>query len=255
MSTVMEIESLGKKVFASADSWLFRDLNATISEPAIIGILGKSGQGKSTLLRILGRLLAPDHGTVRMEQKAMEQWPSALWRMKMSYVAQQATMLPGTVEDNLRTASMLHQRPFDQQLARALFEQLHLEQVEWSKPAQQLSGGEKQRVALVRTLLLRPAVLLLDEVTASLDTRSKLATEQLLVDLHKQTGTTILWVTHDLEEAKNNCERIWFMADHQLQADMPSHAFFQAPPTEQARDFLQTSLAQAHPGAKEVHHI
>ncbi|MEB3090083.1 ATP-binding cassette domain-containing protein, partial [Parvimonas sp. M20] len=87
-------------------------------------------------------------------------------------------------------------RPFDQQLARALFEQLHLEQVEWSKPAQQLSGGEKQRVALVRTLLLRPAVLLLDEVTASLDTRSKLATEQLLVDLHKQTGTTILWVTH-----------------------------------------------------------
>ncbi|MGN7472090.1 ABC transporter ATP-binding protein [Brevibacillus sp. SAFN-007a] len=250
MNTVMEIESLGKKALSSPGLWLFRDLSATISEPTIIGILGKSGQGKSTLLRILGRLLPPDSGTIRLDQKEMTQWESPAWRMKVSYVAQQAIMLPGTVEDNLRTVSVLHQRPFDERLARTLFEQLHLEQVAWSKPAEQLSGGEKQRLALIRTLLLQPDVLLLDEVTASLDTTSKQATERLLVDWHAQTGTTILWVTHDLAEARSSCQRIWFMAEHQLQADVPTHAFFQAPPTMQARDFLQS--APAHPTGSEV---
>ncbi|ELK43886.1 putative ABC transporter ATP-binding protein YjkB [Brevibacillus agri] len=250
MSTVMEIEALGKKVLSPSGHWLFHDLNAIIPEPAIIGILGKSGQGKSTLLRILGRLLPPDSGTVRLAQKEMTQWESGAWRMKVSYVAQQAIMLPGTVEDNLRTVSVLHQRSFDEKLARALCEQLHLEQVDWSKPADQLSGGEKQRLALIRTLLLQPDVLLLDEVTASLDTASKQATEQLLVDLHEQSGTTILWVTHDLEEARSRCQRIWFLAEHQLQADLPSHSFFHAPPTIQARDFLQS--AHAHT-AREVH--
>lgn len=250
MHSVMEIESLGKKVLSAASTWLFHDLNAIISEPAMIGILGKSGQGKSTLLRILGRLLPPDSGTIRLNKKEMTQWDSCAWRMKVSYVAQQAIMLPGTVEDNLRTVSVLHQRPFDQKLARALCEQLHLEQVDWSKSAEQLSGGEKQRLALIRTLLLQPDVLLLDEVTASLDTASKQAAQQLLVDLHTRTGTTILWVTHDLEEARSNCQRIWFMADHQLQADLPSHSFFQSPPTIQARDFLQSAHAQT---AREVH--
>ncbi|MCG3084719.1 ATP-binding cassette domain-containing protein, partial [Anoxybacillus sp. LAT27] len=71
-----------------------------------------SGQGKSTLLRILALLTRPDSGTVRLAGKPPEQWTPERWRMTMSYVSQHPVMLPGSVEDNLRTVSRLHQRSF-----------------------------------------------------------------------------------------------------------------------------------------------
>lgn len=253
MHTTIEIEALGKQFHSPSGQWLFHHLDAKITEPTTIGILGKSGQGKSTLLRILGRLIPPDSGTVRLNQKDITQWEAADWRMNMSYVAQQAVMLPGSVEDNLRTVSTLHQRPFDQKQARALLEQLYLENLDWGKPAQQLSGGEKQRLALVRTLLLQPPVLLLDEVTASLDALSKQAAQRLLLDLHAQTDTTLIWITHDLEEARIASKRIWFMANHQLLEDAPSESFFHAPQTAEAKDFLHNQIATvATTAAEEV---
>jgi putative ABC transport system ATP-binding protein len=238
MATTLELEDLGKQLHSSSGPWLFRDINARITEPATIGIIGKSGQGKSTLLRILGRLAIPDSGTIRLDGKEMSLWSPEAWRMHMSYVAQHPVMLPGSVEDNLRVVSSLHQRSFDQKQARRLMEELGLDHLDWAKPAQQLSGGEKQRLALIRTLLLQPAILLLDEVTSSLDAVSKHATERLLVDLHAQTGTTLLWVTHDLEEARIACQRIWFMANGQLREDAPAEAFFGSPQSVEARDFL-----------------
>lgn len=241
MTSILEIEALGKQIHPPSGPWLFREMNAAITEPVTIGILGKSGQGKSTLLRILGRLTNPDNGTIRLEGKEMTHWEPEPWRMKMSYVAQHPVMLPGNIEDNLRAASFLHQLPFDQMQARQWLDQLGLDKVDWSKPAHQLSGGEKQRLALVRTLLLRPAILLLDEVTSSLDAVSKQATERLLVDLHAQTGTTLLWVTHDLDEARIACKRIWFMANGELQADTSSESFFCTPQTVDGRDFLHNN--------------
>lgn len=243
MSATLQLQTLGKQLGSPSGSWLFRDISASIQEPAIVSILGKSGQGKSTLLRILGRLTAQDQGMVLLDGKEMEQWAPEHWRMRISYVSQAPVMLPGTVEDNLRAASTLHQRPFDRQQARLWMEQIGLEQLDWDKQAEQLSGGEKQRLSLVRTLLLLPAVLLLDEVTSSLDGYSKLATQNLLADLHAHRGTTILWVTHDVEEARTTSSRVWFMAEGQLLEDQESHTFFSAPATEQARLYLKSQTA------------
>lgn len=238
MSATLQLDALGKQRHPPDGSWLFRDVSASIREPAIVSILGKSGQGKSTLLRIIGRLTAQDQGSVLLDGRKMEQWSPIAWRMRISYVAQTPVMLPGSVEDNLRAASMLHQRPFDRKQARQWLEQIGLEYLDWSKPAEQLSGGEKQRLALVRTLLLQPAILLLDEVTSSLDGLSKQAADTLLVDLHANEGTTILWVTHDLEEARTTSSRVWFMAEGRLLEDAQSEAFFAAPATEQAQIFF-----------------
>lgn len=243
MTTRLELESVGKQLSLLPDQWLFRDFTASITEPEIIGILGKSGQGKSTLLRILGRLDKADRGSIRLQNKDVSLWEPEAWRMTMSYVAQQPVMLPGSVEDNLRITSVLHQRPFDEQRARNYMEQLFMSHLDWVKNAQQLSGGEKQRLALIRSLLLRPSILLLDEVTSSLDAISKQAAERLLVDLHTRTGTTLLWITHDLDEARHACNRIWFMANGQLEEDSPSQTFFRSPQSVAARDFLSHQTA------------
>lgn len=93
--------------------------------------------------------------------------------MKIAYVAQQAVMLPGTIEDNLKIASTLHKSRFDEGLAREFMKDVGLEHLDWAKQARDLSGGEKQRVALIGSLLLHPVILLLDEITASLDQQSK----------------------------------------------------------------------------------
>ena len=243
MKALLQLETLGKQLHPPDGSWLFRDISASIAEPAIVSILGKSGQGKSTLLRIIGRLTAADQGSVLLEGREMQQWTPEAWRMKISYVAQTPVMLPGSVEDNLRAASTLHQRPFDRKQASQWMEQIGLAGLDWGKPAEQLSGGEKQRLALVRTLLLQPAVLLLDEVTSSLDAGSKQAAQQLLTDLHASMGTTILWVTHDLEEAKATGSRVWFLAEGRLLEDQECAVFFHAPATEQAQLYLRSQPA------------
>jgi putative ABC transport system ATP-binding protein len=244
MAPILQLEEVSKS--ATRHLPLFSHVTAVVDEPSIIHILGKSGQGKSTLLRILGLLSRPDSGTMSLHGIPSAAWSPEQWRSKVSYVAQQAIMLPGSVEDNLRTVSRLHDKPFEQAYAQSLMERLELSDVDWSKPAAQLSGGQKQRLALIRSLLLRPEILLLDEVTASLDTVSKQAVEQVLTELNRSSGTTLIWVTHDLEQARGIGQRIWFLAEQRLQTDCDTASFFATPPTEAARLYLHSAAESAN---------
>lgn len=151
---------------------------------------------------------------------------SRTWRMNICYVAQQAIMLPGTIKDNLMTSSKIHNRPFEEDFARRLIKEVGLDELDWEKQAGDLSGGEKQRIALVRSLLLQPKILLLDEITASLDQQSKEVVEQLLIKLHQKEEIAFIWVTHDTEQAKNISERIWYMEDGKLASDLKTSEFF-----------------------------
>ncbi|WP_311764859.1 ABC transporter ATP-binding protein [Paenibacillus agricola] len=221
------------------NSPLFSGINAQINEPCIISVIGASGQGKSTLLRIIGMLESADEGTVRYRNRLSSEWFPHDWRTKVCYVAQQAVMLAGSVEDNLRTVSRLQKKEMDIKLAKQLLHAVKLEDLDWNKRAADLSGGEKQRLALVRSLLLRPEVLLLDEITASLDIQSKQAVEQLLLDWHNKEGVAMIWITHDLEQASQTSSQIWFMANNTLCENSPTKTFFECPATDLARGFLQ----------------
>jgi putative ABC transport system ATP-binding protein len=115
--------------------------------------------------------------------------------------------------------------------------------LEWSKPVQGLSGGEKQRVALVRSLLLRPEIMLLDEVTASLDQHSRHAVEAMLLKWHQREGTSLIWVTHDLEQARLCTQRVWFLAEKTLLEDRDTYSFFHSPSSTAAQNFLNLPLS------------
>ncbi|AOZ94388.1 hypothetical protein LPB68_20730 [Paenibacillus crassostreae] len=216
MMNILEISKLYKTY---GDQTILNDLSATISIPERIALLGKSGQGKSTLLRILCRLETQDLGGISFQGRSYLDMDVKEWRKKISYVSQQSYMLQGSVEDNLRTVSQLHRTDFDIALAKQLMAALNLEHLDWNKSSSELSGGEKQRVALARTLLLKPEVILLDEVTASLDMESKYAVETLLIDWQREKGNTFIWITHDLEQAERISNRIWFIEGGSLVED------------------------------------
>lgn len=227
MIPLLEVKQLTKKHWdAQATRELFSDITTCIDRPERIALLGKSGQGKSTLLRILAKLDSVDSGEVCFNGQLMNEVDSRTWRINICYVAQQATMLPGTIKDNLMTSGKIHNRPFEEDFARQLIKEVGLDDLDWEKQAGDLSGGEKQRIALVRSLLLRPKILLLDEITASLDQQSKELVEQLLIKLHQKEEIAFIWVTHDTEQAKNISERIWYMEDGKLASDLKTSEFF-----------------------------
>ncbi|WP_284644778.1 ABC transporter ATP-binding protein [Paenibacillus silviterrae] len=241
MTHILEMNDLAKNHPDQTGSLLFSHVTSSIDRPEIIALLGASGQGKSTLLRILSSLDRPDQGTMTFQGKTVEAWEPRIWRTRVCYVGQQAFMLPGSIEDNVRIVSKLRQSAFDRSLAEELINRVGLGQLEWSKNAEHLSGGEKQRLALVRSMLVQPEVLLLDEVTSALDAASKQLVEDLLLDWHRRLGTTIIWVTHELEQAKRVSSRVWFMGEGTLLEDRDSSAFFTAPITETGKRFLHMS--------------
>ncbi|MEK8126488.1 ATP-binding cassette domain-containing protein [Paenibacillus filicis] len=238
MTVLLSIQQIAKRRFDAPDRYLFEQVTAEVTGGQRIAVLGVSGQGKSTLLRILARLDVPDEGKLLLQGTDSATWKPEEWRSRVSYVAQQAIMLPGSVEDNLRTVSLLHGRPFDRPLAEQCMAALGLGDMDWKKPAAELSGGEKQRTALIRSLLLRPQALLLDEVTASLDPGSKLAVERELNAWARREGTACLWITHDLEQARQVSDTVWFMSGGRLLEQADTQSFFHDPQTEAARQFL-----------------
>jgi len=236
-----EIHNLAKYHWDAGDQasgYLFSCLSAEISGRERIALIGASGQGKSTLLRILALLDTPDEGDLLLDGVSFKNTNPRLWRMAVTFVAQQAVMLPGSVEDNLRMVSRLQGNPYDSTLAEQLLEQLGLEYLDLGKQAADCSGGEKQRISLIRSLMLRPRILLLDEVTASLDINSTQKVEEMLLKWHLKEGTSLIWVTHDLEQARRISNRVWIMGGGVMQ-DYGSDCFFDAPAAVLARKYIQ----------------
>lgn len=240
-SSIFEIQRLAKLNWRSSEQttkYLFSEISAELSEADRIALIGASGQGKSTLLRIMALLDAPDEGDMLINGTSFKSMDSRLWRMKIGFVAQQAVMLPGSVEDNLRTVSRLHDRAYDHKLAQKLLEQLGLDSLDLGKKADECSGGEKQRISLIRSLLLRPDVLLLDEITASLDVSSTQMVEKLLARWHQDEGTSMIWVTHDLKQASRISSTTWFMGSGKLEQHS-SESFFAESAEELAKRFVR----------------
>lgn len=244
MPKLLEFEQLKKSHANSSEALLFSHVSAALDHHDRVALLGISGQGKSTLLRILSLLDVADEGDIRLEGVSSTQTDPIAWRKNVCYVAQQAVMLPGSVQDNLQTVHHLHHIPYDAQLVSKLLTQLGLDTMDLHKNAADLSGGEKQRIALIRSLLLRPKILLLDEITASLDLSNAKRVEEMLKDWHRQEGTSMIWVTHQLEQAARISDYVWFMGNNTLLEKTATGQFFKQPETELARQFLDQPLVR-----------
>ena len=177
-----------------------REVNFALESGEMIWISGHSGSGKTTLLRTLARLSPPNGGDLLLQGKRWEDIPARAWRSHVGYVHQKPVLFPGTVESNLT-------RPFDLYARRSLKPNInqafdHLTRLLLPKnvleqDALTLSVGESSRVALVRSLMVNPMVLLLDEPTASLDNKAREAVADLLRDWLASDDRAIVAVSHD----------------------------------------------------------
>lgn len=162
-------------------------------------LTGPSGSGKSTLLKIVANLLSPTTGMVSFEGVDNQTIEPTMYRRNVSYTFQQPSLFGSDVKENLAFPFLIRQKKFEERLVVQALEKVELPASFLTKKIQELSGGEKQRVAFIRNVMFPPKLLLLDEVTVGLDEENKRIVHQFIKDVY-DGGTTIIQVTHDVEE-------------------------------------------------------
>lgn len=174
--------------------------NFTIDDGDAVLIIGPSGSGKSTLLKLLANMISATEGEILYQGKSVYEYPPTEYRKEVSYFFQNPLLFDQTVRDNLAFPYEIRKESFDETAAIAALEKVKLSKDFLDKSIGDLSGGEKQRVAFVRNLLITPKVLLLDEVTASLDKTNREVIQQLLQELRDKEQVTIVMVSHISED-------------------------------------------------------
>jgi len=179
---------------------ILNDISLKVEEGDFISIMGASGSGKSTMLKLCSHLISPTSGKILYREKDMISYDPILLRREISYCVQSGGLFGRTVEDNLAFPYEARGLTMDRVAVLSMLAKFGLEADVLNEENKNLSGGEKQRVALVRTLLLKPEVVLLDEVTSALDLENTRIVEQIIREL-SASGTTILWITHNPEQS------------------------------------------------------
>lgn len=171
-------------------------------------IVGQSGSGKTTLLRMLNKLISPDSGNILYNDENLKEIDSICLRRKVVMLSQTPVIFNGTIRDNLQIGLKLAEKPeaADSELLEIL-EKVHLKKA-LDENADKLSGGEKQRLALGRVILLKPEVLLLDEPSSALDEETEQLIIESVVEFSKRNNRTLIMVTHSKKVADTFADNI-----------------------------------------------
>ena len=222
-----------------------QDVSLSVRTGEIFVVMGLSGSGKSTLLRMINGLITPTHGAVDIEGRSLQQFSrselQALRRRSMAMVFQSFALFPQrSALENAAFGLEVAGIPRRQRLARAqqALERVGLGQDLHRKP-DQLSGGMRQRVGLARALALDPPVLLMDEAFSALDPLIRSDMQDLLLDLQREHRRTIVFISHDLDEAVRIGDRIALMQDGRLLQCDAAETLFRSPAEPAVAEFFR----------------
>ncbi|MBV7336684.1 phosphate ABC transporter ATP-binding protein [Chloroflexi bacterium TSY] len=195
---------------------ILSDVSLRVAAGEIVCLLGPSGGGKSSLLRCLNLLTQPPPGTVFLDGEDVTTLDVTKVRRRVGMVFQVAALFSGTVADNLAFGPNLHQESLSPDEIAELLTLADLDPALAVRPTDTLSGGQAQRVSLARALANQPNALLLDEPTSALDPGAVCRIEEAVVRLRDTLGITVLWVTHNIEEARRVADRVYLLVDGQV---------------------------------------
>jgi len=210
---MLETDHLSRIV---SDKRLVDDITVRVQKGEILAVVGPSGSGKSSFLRLLNRLDEPTSGTVYLEGNDYRQISPRELRRRVGLVTQTPYLFPGTIADNLRFGPRQQGKDLPEETITFLLDQIGLADRANSDVAN-LSGGEAQRVSLARAIANSPAVLLMDEPTSALDEEAKEEVEALILQIVQQNALTCLIVSHDLAQAARIASRVMMVKAGRLE--------------------------------------
>ncbi|AWN32920.1 MULTISPECIES: ABC transporter ATP-binding protein [Lactobacillus] len=242
MTSAIKFEHV-KKSFA--DKVVVNDLNLDIQQGELFVLVGNSGSGKTTSIKMINRLEDPNDGRVLVNQRPTTEYNVQKLRWQIGYVLQQIALFPNmTVAKNITLIPEIQENKGNlAETAAKLLQEVGLNPEEYAKRyPHELSGGEQQRIGILRAIASKPPIVLMDEPFSALDPLSRANLQSLVVDLHKQLHNTIIFVTHDMNEALRLADRIAIMKDGQLlQVDQPQE-ILRHPANKYVKDFFKGSL-------------
>ncbi len=202
--------------FSTDDLHIIKNVSGAFPEGEITTLVGPSGAGKSTLFKLLNGLRTADSGEIIIHGKNINTYPPVDLRRHVGLALQSAPMINGTVYKNLALPLTLNGKELTEETAKELLHLVGLEEELIQRKTKDLSGGQRQKLSIARTLVNRPKILLLDEITSSLDRISQQDIEELIVRINEKYETTIIWITHNLEQALNLGHYTWFLKAGEL---------------------------------------
>lgn len=222
---------------------VLRDVNLQIQDGEFMVLVGPSGSGKTTMLKMINRLLEPTDGDIYMDGKRIKDYDERELRLSTGYVLQQIALFPNlTVAENI--ALIPEMKGWDktdiEQKTAELLDKVGLPAADYAKRMpSELSGGEQQRVGIVRAIIAQPKILLMDEPFSALDAISRKQLQVLTKNLHEELGMTTIFVTHDTDEALRLGNRIAVLQAGEIQQVARPEEILKAPATDFVADLFQ----------------
>ncbi len=220
---------------------VIKDLNLSVNEGEFLVLLGESGCGKTTLLKMINRLVSFDTGYIYFKGKALSEWDIVSLRRNIGYVIQQIGLFPHmSIERNISYVLDIMNQDKKKSQARAA-ELLHLVGLEssyLSKYPRELSGGQKQRVGVARALAADPPIILMDEPFGAVDEVTRSQLQQEMLNIHKELKKTILFVTHDIHEAMTLASKIVLINQGKIEQEASPVDLVLSPANDFVRSFL-----------------
>lgn len=230
------------KSFDEKETYAVQDISLSILDDETLILLGSSGSGKSTLLNLINSTLKPSSGYIEIEGKPIDQYSAITLRRSMGFVFQHTGLFPHmNVAQNIDIMMRLTNVPKNQRLYRVteLLEMVNLEPDKYVRRyPDELSGGEQQRVGIARALATNPKYILMDEPFAALDAITRESLQNEIIDLTKQINKTVIFVTHDINEAFRLADRIVILHEGHIQQIGTKDELQTKPSTEFVRQLL-----------------
>lgn len=229
-------------VKAYGEHIILQDFNLELAEGEFVTVIGSSGSGKTTMLKMINGLIAPTSGKIFVNSKDIAKENQTLLRRNIGYVIQGIGLFPHlTVRKNIAYVPSLLNRRNKEGLFRSverLIEVVGLEQEMLDRYPSELSGGQKQRVGIARALAASPQILLMDEPFGAVDEITRKMLQAEISRIHQELGVTIIFVTHDIREALTLGTRVLIMKDGHIEQDASPEKIKNSPGTQFVRQLV-----------------
>ena len=233
-------------VLRYTDTDILKDVNLRIEDGEFMVLVGPSGSGKTTMLKMINRLLEPTDGNIYMDRKRIKDYDERELRLSTGYVLQAIALFPNlTVAENIALIPEMKGWGKERVASKTveLLEKVGLPASDYAdRKPHELSGGEQQRIGIVRAIIAEPKILLMDEPFSALDAISRKQLQALTKDLHKEFGMTTIFVTHDTDEALKLGDRIAVLQEGEIVQVADSDTILAQP----ANDFVADLFGGSH---------